>query len=220
MQKWALGLCVCGPYVTSGQSCQIVCGPWCWVCVTLCSRLSTLELNLCDDAANAVTSKRMKSNSTDILIHTMILILLHFPALSWGLIRWPWELKRTQIDKTQASKENIFHKLEHTRVALLERILQSGKTKPNMLKQQKTKTLSRGHNKWNASGHGPGPVPHIFLVSPGNSFRCLLYYLQRFCIWLFFRTAAQYGGYARDVTMNTTEWQHSAWVPRKHKRPI
>lgn len=45
-----LFLCVWeGFYVTSGQSCQIVCGPWCWVCVTLCSCLSTLELNLCDD---------------------------------------------------------------------------------------------------------------------------------------------------------------------------
>lgn len=72
--------CVCeGPYVRSGRSCQIVCGPWCWVCVTLCSCLSTLELNLCDEnAANTVTSMRMMSNVVQIHEYMVVFFKMHF----------------------------------------------------------------------------------------------------------------------------------------------
>lgn len=72
--------CVCEffvwePYVASAQPCQIVCQPWCWVCVVLCSCLSTSELNLCDDAANTVTFQWIKSKIVPILVHNSIVVI-------------------------------------------------------------------------------------------------------------------------------------------------
>lgn len=57
--------CLCEKYqVIRGHRGQMVCV--CTlekrVCVTLCSCLSRLELNLCDDAANTVTSSRINSS--------------------------------------------------------------------------------------------------------------------------------------------------------------
>lgn len=63
------------PYVAWGQPCQAA-------ALSLChtvSRLSTLEPNLCDDAAYTGTSKRMRRNI--VQIRGPILIPRHFPDL-------------------------------------------------------------------------------------------------------------------------------------------
>lgn len=75
---------VCRPHVTSGQPSQIVRRLWCWVCVTQCSHLSTLEPNLW------ICSKQshIKENEGSQGAHKNTFTtpgLCHFPALT---INW------------------------------------------------------------------------------------------------------------------------------------